>query len=1554
MEINPVPLHIPESKNQVNRPDVHARMHELKYEALAAQTAEMLACNIDELRQRGCAGNNDTTDDLRAQSESDFMAFLERDHRKSPAFKRMLYQQAVRWGVYAGSIVVNEKRDWSVRRETPWESLRLHAGFHKLEEVIARDFTDPREGRLYHLHLGSGDNSQVYLGNKDKRTIETHLGTQKRCEAWEQMGFGDKLYSSLDRLLEQFVLPEKVDSPATAIIIRVLTEAIQHQLGLRWSGKEGVDRDLNIIFELLADTKTLLRDVHFPEAIPGTFATLELSERFPADHPVGVLTMHEKQAACLEAYKLLLRLAGEPTNIVDLEIQEMEEHNARTKLGKIKDLIKRAKKCEKGSAVQIFEILAQELRVIVPAEERAAPLRSFADLRQAISHAKKHLFYAHQSAPKESERMQALAVLEKALPTDEGPSVDLEQAIRTFRDRTHAEERAISIESIGDLLIVLAQAKESTESELTQFIENKKTPTASDKTLIRTRMLRWIKTQLEHCGMTQPPRKLLTLSQRNINVLAQKRRNAKASQETDASVGQRKPHSFWTDRESTRMGGLSIADDITTMSLIERLKMEISGIPEERLLLAIFGKQTQEGNEGDHSLKGIATRADRHPGSFELLGDYFDPTFTRAIREQRQYKNLPEDPYRKRPVFQANHRSVISPIVLAGRSHTYVREGVPRDAHVRLNGELSRCESAMCEGYNVRRKGTTLTISKASHADLGEFVLDITSQLDLNERPHSFLKNFVPGRFGELSQIFPAESVHVLSAIRSDSHLPDAQAFASHIQDALGILAPGGCLVSEGIEQSYTQILRLVSIQDQHEFCVRVGIDSVSHKPILLFIQRRHPTKGFMNDTHRERIWGNKLIFVAPETLISLRPDIEIERSVREHLAACLSSSDGFRAIQHVLTYHADGKSNTKAQRILIAATANRLLLQHPHCIDAAFVALLKEQLLPTLTEAKRPALKKLIGDIRTFLQRYPLTENITTLQGESPEGLYAWLADILCALSKASDDNSLHMDMRTDDGSAASLRGADAADVLSRENNRRREAREKKERLDVVFLKSRIESALEELTAQAHYPERLEKLDLADLHGCSLFEIRQVLIRLLGADDTSETVGLFERVLIDMLLTTMRGREQVKKPTESSDGRSMLLNLGRNINLDAPPLLTRGDIAMVRITTTNAMRRTIERDREKRAGINSEHADGWIHPFSRMDAARDDFLRERSDLKRSHLPNNQEHQGPEAENRMLLKIHRIRNFVRAIVSETGGKKAILLLLIRHCKTNDILESKMRWLLGPELFEQAVRVTPVEFTGTSEQPDIDGLDEIEESTLQHIRDRNTLVIGTGSLQDPFDGHGVLYKERIGKPLFEASLDGSGSFHQLGICFHQQVMGDLAGELLFDRKIQTVPGPLEMGLVPITRTKRADNHPLFDGCGPRTTVAMAHGSHLSGNVDAFEASLKILAHSDVSGLPAIWQLEETMTGVQPHLEIDFSRAESTFDISDEILVSSDVKQILEETRSRSALLQSVYRHFSMERLERNFDAVNTHVSGHAMEILINALEYHLSQILKNLT
>lgn len=161
--------------------------------------------------------------------------------------------------------------------------------------------------------------------------------------------------------------------------------------------------------------------------------------------------------------------------------------------------------------------------------------------------------------------------------------------------------------------------------------------------------------------------------------------------------------------------------------------------------------------------------------------------------------------------------------------------------------------------------------------------------LDLNYYAQVFWQHFIRGNFSDIPKKFEKGSVHIQTSKRSDSH-PDDADFKRFMQEAIDIAAQGGCIITDGANQSYSRVFRFHEIyeivEERPDVHVDVFFDKDTHKPVGVLIQKGHPELGFFNDKDKKEIsiyFGND-VYYENIARVMQRPDLRIANDVRLRL----------------------------------------------------------------------------------------------------------------------------------------------------------------------------------------------------------------------------------------------------------------------------------------------------------------------------------------------------------------------------------------------------------------------------------------------------------------------------------------------------------------------------------------------------------------------------------------------------------------------------------------------------------------------------------------------
>lgn len=336
-------LHKPTTGPECGRDDVQ---REVDFR-LVDQVVDYIVQNRRELFEIGAI---DTVNSviLKHRVREAARQYQHRHDTPSPLTQHELDQRYYNFAEYlvlAELAIPTVRTDWEVGRvKKAEESLGIRS-FQELECVLAERYAapgDPRgppSGKCLHLHKGSGDGTLPYVLRKCKlkRTdpdpspdlldadsvFKGTVHQKRRNEVWVEIGYGDRLYFSLEKLLLRFIRPECAEDPAVQHTMHVLSMILAKELKNRWferkwdessmiqhdQKKQGVRIDLNDIFKLLANPQQWVQDSHL-------FARGKHREsvEFEFDTTAKLRMESEQQ---------LLRWAGTPQKRIDEHLYEI-------------------------------------------------------------------------------------------------------------------------------------------------------------------------------------------------------------------------------------------------------------------------------------------------------------------------------------------------------------------------------------------------------------------------------------------------------------------------------------------------------------------------------------------------------------------------------------------------------------------------------------------------------------------------------------------------------------------------------------------------------------------------------------------------------------------------------------------------------------------------------------------------------------------------------------------------------------------------------------------------------------------------------------------------------------------------------------------------------------------------------------------------------------------------------------------------------------------------------------------------------------------------------
>jgi len=158
--------------------------------------------------------------------------------------------------------------------------------------------------------------------------------------------------------------------------------------------------------------------------------------------------------------------------------------------------------------------------------------------------------------------------------------------------------------------------------------------------------------------------------------------------------------------------------------------------------------------------------------------------------------------------------------------------------------------------------------------------------INLNRETEMYFGDFNQGYFTDIPELVD-EPVHIFSATRSDSH-EDDETFKQDIKQNLQALTPWGILTTDGAKASLSRIYRFQEISQVirelwiNNFKAEVVVDSVTRRPLSVFIQKKHP-KWYLNQSEKKKFFDKNIEFSTLEQTLA-RPYIKIVNKVRKKL----------------------------------------------------------------------------------------------------------------------------------------------------------------------------------------------------------------------------------------------------------------------------------------------------------------------------------------------------------------------------------------------------------------------------------------------------------------------------------------------------------------------------------------------------------------------------------------------------------------------------------------------------------------------------------------------
>ncbi len=278
-------------KSKLSKSDITREVEKVSGRALEHAVWHKIKPRINELYNIGALPTQNS-DAVRTIIQHAFAAYEAADKGSD---RDDAYHALAELLVLSGIAQPSTLSDWSIDRMHEAEKALGIESFQILERTLGEAIANPddvrtrRESRCRHLHKGPGNGALMYylrkgregrLGPKPHPELRAEdrmfVGTdheKQRTDYWAEYGVGDRVYFSIDGLLQKFVRPDKQGDPKARAVIRVLSMALQHALRAHWFDEvQEPDTmapnlvrkrivDLNDIILLLAEPNTWISDI---------------------------------------------------------------------------------------------------------------------------------------------------------------------------------------------------------------------------------------------------------------------------------------------------------------------------------------------------------------------------------------------------------------------------------------------------------------------------------------------------------------------------------------------------------------------------------------------------------------------------------------------------------------------------------------------------------------------------------------------------------------------------------------------------------------------------------------------------------------------------------------------------------------------------------------------------------------------------------------------------------------------------------------------------------------------------------------------------------------------------------------------------------------------------------------------------------------------------------------------------------------------------------------------------------------------------------------------
>ncbi len=208
--------------------------------------------------------------------------------------------------------------------------------------------------------------------------------------------------------------------------------------------------------------------------------------------------------------------------------------------------------------------------------------------------------------------------------------------------------------------------------------------------------------------------------------------------------------------------------------------------------------------------------------------------------------------------------------------------------------------------------------------------------VDLNRYPDVHLEGFIPGRFVEIPKKIPKNLIGLMTSTKGDTHESDEE-FERDVRGNLEVLAPGGVLLTQGVVQSYTRILRfkeiLKAIRESGEMAkVEIVVCRSTEAPLAVLIQK-YDERGYLTDEDKEKFLGDAYCESMEDFM--RRPLVALMERIRERIFAAADGDEYiFRDLKKKLNLDEEISNTLKDVLMYVIQNSPEILAQYKSLYD--------------------------------------------------------------------------------------------------------------------------------------------------------------------------------------------------------------------------------------------------------------------------------------------------------------------------------------------------------------------------------------------------------------------------------------------------------------------------------------------------------------------------------------------------------------------------------------------------------------------------------------------